>query len=73
MQSLPVACECLMAIGMATRDGGSPLRCAALRHRADVVRAWPDQFAQCLLFQRVRFYPDVPEHEAVTDILLPLR
>jgi AraC family transcriptional regulator len=26
-----------------------------------------------LLFQRVRFYPDVPEHEAVTDILLPLR
>ena len=26
-----------------------------------------------LLFQRVRFYPDVPEHEAVTDILLPLK
>jgi len=26
-----------------------------------------------LLFQRVRFYPDVPEHEAVTDVLLPLR
>lgn len=25
-----------------------------------------------LLFQRVRFYPDVPEHEAITDILLPL-
>ncbi|XHO03169.1 HTH-type transcriptional activator RhaS [Ralstonia syzygii] len=26
-----------------------------------------------LLFQRVRFYPDVPEHKAVTDVLLPLR
>lgn len=26
-----------------------------------------------LLFQRVRFYPDVPEHEAETDVLLPLR
>lgn len=26
-----------------------------------------------LLFQRMRFYPDVPEHEAVTDILLPLK
>jgi len=26
-----------------------------------------------LLFQRVRFYPDVPEHEAVTDVLLPLQ
>jgi len=26
-----------------------------------------------LVFQRVRFYPDVPEHEAVTDVLLPLR
>ena len=26
-----------------------------------------------LRFQRVRFSPDVPEHEAVTDVLLPLR
>ena len=26
-----------------------------------------------LLFRRVRFYPDVPEHEAETDVLLPLR
>ncbi len=26
-----------------------------------------------LYFQRVRFFPDVPEHEAVTDIFLPLR
>lgn len=26
-----------------------------------------------LLLQRVRFYPDVPEHEAITDILLPLK
>jgi AraC family transcriptional regulator len=26
-----------------------------------------------LFFQRVRFYPDVAEHEAVTDIYLPLK
>ena len=26
-----------------------------------------------LYFQRVTFFPDVPEHEAVTDISLPLR
>lgn len=26
-----------------------------------------------LFTQRVRFFPDVPEHEAVTDIFLPLR
>jgi AraC family transcriptional regulator len=26
-----------------------------------------------LFVQRVRFFPDVPEHEAVTDIFLPLR
>ncbi len=26
-----------------------------------------------LYFQRVRLFPDVPEHEAVTDIFLPLR
>jgi AraC family transcriptional regulator len=26
-----------------------------------------------LFFQRVRFFPDVPEHEAVTDVFLPLR
>jgi AraC family transcriptional regulator len=26
-----------------------------------------------LYFQRVRFFPDVPEHEAVTDVFLPLR
>lgn len=26
-----------------------------------------------LFFQRIAFYPDVPEHEAVTDIFLPLR
>jgi AraC family transcriptional regulator len=26
-----------------------------------------------LYFQRIRFFPDVPEHEAVTDIFLPLR
>jgi AraC family transcriptional regulator len=26
-----------------------------------------------LFLQRVRFFPDVPEHEAVTDVFLPLR
>jgi AraC family transcriptional regulator len=26
-----------------------------------------------LFFQRVKFFPDVPEHEAVTDVFLPLR
>ncbi len=26
-----------------------------------------------LFFQRVTFFPDVPEHEAVTDIFLPLQ
>jgi AraC family transcriptional regulator len=26
-----------------------------------------------LFFQRVRFFPDVPEHEAITDVFLPLR
>lgn len=26
-----------------------------------------------LFFQRIRFFPDVPEHEAVTDVFLPLK
>jgi AraC family transcriptional regulator len=26
-----------------------------------------------IFFQRIQFYPDVPEHETVTDIFLPLR
>ena len=26
-----------------------------------------------IFLQRVRFYPDVPEHEAVTDVYLPLK
>ena len=26
-----------------------------------------------LYFQRVSFFPDVPEHEAITDVFLPLR
>jgi AraC family transcriptional regulator len=25
-----------------------------------------------LYLQRIRFFPDVPEHEAVTDVFLPL-
>ena len=25
-----------------------------------------------LVFRRLRFFPDVPEHDAVTDVLLPL-
>lgn len=63
-------------------------RCAVLRHvgsddtLGDSVRylyaEWlpasgedPGDFP--LYVQRVRFFPDVPEHEAVTDIFLPLR
>jgi AraC family transcriptional regulator len=26
-----------------------------------------------LYFQRVSFFPDVPEHEAITDVFLPLK
>jgi AraC family transcriptional regulator len=26
-----------------------------------------------LFFQRITFFPDVPEHEAATDIFLPLK
>ncbi len=63
-------------------------RCAVLRHvgsddtLGDTVRflysTWlpasghePRDFP--LYVQRVRFFPDVPEHEAVTDLFLPLR
>lgn len=62
-------------------------RCAVLRHIGsdDTLHAavqylyaqWlPDSGEDLrdfpLYFQRVRFFPDVPEHEAVTDIFLPL-
>jgi AraC family transcriptional regulator len=62
-------------------------RCAVLRHIGsdhtfgDAVRylyaMWlPDSGEQLrdfpLYCQRVTFFPDVPEHEAVTDIFLPL-
>ena len=62
-------------------------RCAVLRHigsdehLAATVRylysEWlPDSGEEPrdfpVFFQRVRFFPDVPEHEAVTDIFLPL-
>jgi AraC family transcriptional regulator len=63
-------------------------RCALLRHvGSDDHLAEPVSFLYSqwlpqsgeelrdfpLYFQRVRFFPDVPEHEAVTDIFLPLR
>ena len=63
-------------------------RCAVVRHvgsddtLGEVVRylysTWlpasgeePRDFP--LFLQRVRFFPDVPEHEAVTDVFLPLQ
>jgi AraC family transcriptional regulator len=62
-------------------------RCAVLRHAgsdallADSVRylygEWLDASGEVprdapLFFQRVAFFPDVPEHQAITDIYLPL-
>ncbi len=63
-------------------------RCAVLRHTgADhglgaaisyLHATWLPQSGEQLrdfplYLQRIRYYPDVPEHEAVTDIFLPLR
>jgi AraC family transcriptional regulator len=63
-------------------------RCAVLRHvgsddtLAATVRylyaEWLPQSGEelrdfPLFFQRVSFFPDVPEHEAVTDVFLPLK
>jgi AraC family transcriptional regulator len=62
-------------------------RCAVLRHvgsdeglretiRFLYVQWLPESGEELrdfpLFFQRVRFFPDVPEHEAVTDVFLPL-
>lgn len=38
-----------------------------LPHSGEELRDFP------LFFQRVAFFPDVPEHEAVTDVYLPLK
>jgi AraC family transcriptional regulator len=63
-------------------------RCAMLRHigsddtlRATVACLYSEWLPQSgeeprdfpLFCQRVRFFPDVPEHEAVTDVYLPLK
>ena len=63
-------------------------RCAVLRHTGSeahlgqavhyLYSQWlPDSGEELrdfpLYFQRVTFFPDVPEHEAVTDIFLPLK
>jgi AraC family transcriptional regulator len=63
-------------------------RCAMLRHtgsdatlKAAVSFLYADWLPRSgeelrdfpLYFQRVSFFPDVPEHEAITDIFLPLR
>lgn len=63
-------------------------RCAVFRHiGADaslgasvtyLVSEWLPQSGEelrdfPLYFQRVSFFPDVPEHEAVTDVFLPLK
>lgn len=62
-------------------------RCAVLRHVGrderleDAVRfLYTDGLANSgeelrdfpLFLQRIRFFPEVPEHEAVTDVFLPL-
>lgn len=62
-------------------------RCAVLRHigsdeqlGASVARLYADWLPQSgeelrdfpLFLQRVSFFPDVPEHEAITDLFLPL-
>lgn len=62
-------------------------RCAVLRHVGSddtlrntvsfLYRQWLPQSAnECrdfpLFLQRVAFFPDVPEHEAITDVFLPL-
>lgn len=69
----------------ATIEGG---RCAVLRHVGSddnlgqavgfLYRVWLPQSGEeprdfPLYCQRVSFFPDVPEHEAITDIFLPLR
>jgi AraC family transcriptional regulator len=63
-------------------------RCAVLRHVGTeaglgetlycLFAQWlPDSGAQLrdfpVFFQRVRFFPEVPAHEAITDVFLPLR
>lgn len=63
------------------------MRCAKLRHIGSdqmigdsalrLYRDWLPQSGETpgdfpLFFQRVSFYPDVPDHEAITDIFLPL-
>ena len=63
-------------------------RCAVLRHigsddnlRETVIYLYSEWLPQSgeelrdfpLYFQRVNLFPDVPEHEAVTDVFLPLK
>jgi AraC family transcriptional regulator len=63
-------------------------RCAVLRHAGSddtlaqtvfyLYREWLPASGEALrdfplYFQRVKFFPDVPEHEAVTDVFFPLR
>ena len=84
---LAVAATCTPGEGMERGEipGG---RCAVLRQvgSGDDLRAaftflyaewWPQSGEEARdappFAQRIRFFPDVPEHEAVTDIFLPLR
>jgi AraC family transcriptional regulator len=74
-----------LGIACKTIPGG---RCAVLRHigSSDLIgetvsylyRDWlPDSGEDVrdfpLYFQRVKFFPDVPENEAITDVFLPLK
>lgn len=84
---LAVATDCAPGEGM-VRDEIPAGRCAVLRQigSPDDLRAafaflygewWPQSGEEARdaspFAQRVSFYPEVPEHEAVTDIFLPLR
>ncbi len=65
-----------------------PGRCAVLRHLGSddtlgatinyLCATWLPQSGEeprdfPIFFQRISFFPDVPEHEAITDVFLPLR
>lgn len=62
-------CACLRIVGSSDdlRPAASFLYGVWLPDSGEEVRDFP------LFAERVRFFPDVPEHEAVTDLYLPLK
>lgn len=70
MKSIPAGrCAVLRHIGSddTLAETVTYLYCEWLPQSAEELRDFP------LYFQRVSFFPDVAEHEAVTDVFLPLR